>query len=524
MAKEGSLGNSKRSTISWTLTSTADDCVYTESLAGFWPPEAEPPWQFIDRCRSFSIDLEAARVSGLDESVVRRKRLRYEIKKPGVRSKRHISWKLRLIFLGCAVLVCAGIWIAIRATPAKAEEEKKVDVLVEKARGFLDGNSLKKGFPANRTVRQQLINECEKLRYEVEELFDRTEKPVLKELADDLKEWLKLAEGARQSYNTLESLHRQFVALKLSENREGYPVRKRIESVENLKKSLRAQIKRSKYLLPSYISRLKETLKVIDGWLDAIGRIMSERARKVATLVEDVKRQTEPTYYSVQEYEKYENWKAELQTFKEDESLRHAKDSPFLQHKRLAVQSEERLKDTLQVCSETLEKLAGWKNDAEKSGGEFDSRLSDPNVSNGNFKNFDTLKEAREHLRKAHGLWPDKYNLVKARERLNGKLKENFENYIKIREDELDKIHTPVAPSDPNATKLDELIEEFEKVGKYLEESGVPNVNSLLKQLKDIEEKAIDLRSTIGSRKAALRTQLLTLKKTKNRHELILFN
>jgi len=500
MAKEGSLGNSKRRTINWTPTSTADDCVYTESLAGFWPPGAEPPWQFIDRCRSFSVDLEAARVSGLDERIARRKRLRYEIKKPGVRSKRHISWKLGLIFLGCAVLVCTGI--AIRATLAKAEEEKeeekKVAVLVEKARGFLDKNSregaAKRCFPKNPNARKEEIKGAQDLRYELERWRDRAFEAGLQieweAQRNGLVKYLNSAIDADGRYDGLSAGYEQ--ASRLNKKPSVYPKPREVEGVLELEQSV-AKVSEA-YLDPRYVSDVKKHVQVKTGqWQIAIKKLVYGKTNNVTKLLESDLLKTTPGNYSLKKYEEYEGLKEKLSEFEKDPNLANAKDSPIPEHREKAREAIRETQLLLTVCTEALKKMNQFKKAAEESLQAFnkiisDCHISDPNIANIRVKSLGCFLKANGELDKLRKAWPGMEKLKEAEKELTAKFRSYAENLINKWQSDIDKTAAELREEDPNSKKIRELRRECAGFRKISAEGRIQKIGDAFQRMKHFEE------------------------------------
>lgn len=495
MAKEGSLGNSKRRTINWTPTSAADDCLYTESLARFWPTGTEPPWQFIDRCRSFSVDLQAAPEGGLSERVVRKKRLAYEVRKAGVRRKRHISWKLGVIVLGCAVLFCLGAAITISATRAKANREE-VTSLLKRAQVFLHenspGNSPNKWFRADDSARKFTIDQCRKLQNEVERLRDVTKdtklQEGLKKMGNKLANLHNRAQSAAYRYDSLRAQTQRAKSLK---KLSVYPSRKEVEDVQSLKDSV-ANVSKVD-LDPTYVSQLTKYIQEnTDAWRTNIEKLLYEKQNGAANLLGSDLLQESPPNYSAKTYEDYNDLKQNLDKYKEDESLANAKGSPIEEHSEKAKKLLQQTAKGSERCSEALANMNDLKNKAETAFAEANHILSDPNITDGRFKNFEALAEAYSHLSKVEKRWPGKTDLLEKQKEVTAKFDKNRNGILKRWKDKTAEIEKNRNSGDPNSTLVGDTLKKEEKdySAKLIElKPYTTGLMDRLRAIKDFDEK-----------------------------------
>lgn len=510
MAKEGSFGNSKRRTVNWTPTSTVDNCPYADSLSQFWQPGGEPPWRFIDSCKSFfSIDLAGEPEPEPRERVVRKKPLFSEVKRLKVSYKTRFSRKLAVILFTCVVVACLATVITIGAMRFKVNKEVRslIEANIKEAKKFLDRNSPGKYFPVDRAAREKAIKEGGRLRYKVAELLERTNDSRLKKINGQLDGWWNLAQNAHRRYGFLGNLVPQFKALKSRTKPNIYPDPNMMSNVADLKQSI-AKIDKAN-LDPKYVSRTEEALhKDIDSWHKAVKKLLVEKEDEVTKITQSALLQTQPENYSEKQYEEYNDFKQKLEGFKEDESLTNAKDSPIKQHQGIVKATIDELNKALESCDMVLGEMNRCRGKAEILLGKATDILNKRNITDGRVENLSRLQEANNYLKEAEKLWPEMAGLSEKKETVESKFRSNFKNFLGEKNNELEKIDAAVTAGELEVYRIDELLKNLRKVKRNSKESDVPEIDKPLQKLNMLVEKAKRLKSDIIAKKENLEKEL----------------
>lgn len=510
MAREGSFGNSRRRTVNWTLTSAIDNCPYAESLTQFWRPESRPPWQFIDSCKSFLIDLGGKPEPEPREPLVMRKPLYAEVAKSRIERKTYFSRKLAVILLICAVVGSLATVITIGAIRFKANKKVRslIEAKIREAHSFVVENALNKFFTKDKHARAEIIKESRRLQNELEKDKDLLEragdvqlKTPLNAGISELKEWYNLTQSENERHNLLEGLFTRVERFKLKAR--PYPTREKILRVDTLKKSIKANIEKAKYSAPNYKPRQNDFEEYVRSWRDKIKIFLLEKEDKVRKITQPFLLQTSPDNYSEKQYKEYKDFKRELEKFKEeeDESLTNAKDSPIEKHREIAKGAIAKLDRTLSDYNDVLKKLNDFKEKAEKSFNDANDILNKPNITDCTVDAVSNLVEAKSHLDEVRRLWPDKPDLEKKKEELSDKFRNNQRNILERWKNEIGEIQKETVADEPNVVKIDELLKEYEKVKAALQKANIQNIDGILQQIKKFDEKLRTQSSSISKPK-----------------------
>jgi len=494
MAKEGSVGNSKRRIINWTTTSTVENCPYTESIAQFWEPEGQPPWRFIDSCKSFQIDLGTKPDPLPQKRAVRKKRVSGQVKEPKVKHGVHVNLRLAVTLFIFVILAGLATVITIGTRHSKVNKEN-IGFLIEEVRTFLAQNSHVKYFPTDRATREQAIEKCGQLRYKLEGLLEQAKNPPvkarLKTEINKLKEWSNLAQDTNRRYNRLDRLFSEFEGLNWREPRV-YPVPEITLKTEELRPSI-ANIAKAN-LAPNYVSREKEILQIIDGWRNKIKEIVLRKKDQITDFIASgsTKIQHHPHNYSDEQYKKCDGFKQNLQKLKEDETLKNASGSSYEDDKKIATEMIDKLETTLADYNRILKNLVGFKEDAKSSFNDANDILSDPNITGCTVDAIRNLGQARSHLDKARELWPKMPNL----DGLNQKFTNNLEDILKKSEDKIKEMAKVEAPKKADVHRIKELRKILEKAKLISEKRNVQKIDDQLQQLENLGKKAMDVQAS----------------------------
>ncbi len=513
MAKEGSFGNSKRRTVNWTPTSTVDNCPYADSLSQFWQPGGEPPWRFIDSCKSFfSIDLAGEPEPVLRKHLLRKKALSTEVEKPKIRHKIHVSRKLAVVLFACAALVCLSTFVIIGAIRLRQSREdiSLIKANIREAKNFLSQNSRNKYFPPDKIAAEKNIKKCEDLRYGLEVSLERAKdqgsKAQLKAAIGRLNKWLILARGVQQRYEFLDSLFQQVRGFNLGKSPSIYPVSKQIERVGKLQQSIDKVDKAN--LAPSYISDKKKTLQNIHRWHEAIGKILQAKQSEFEGLKQSVEQEASLDCYSEEQHKKYDDLSQKLEEIKNSVTLKNAKSSPIPEHLKIAKNMIDGLGSASGLCHDKLNKINNIKKEAVTAFDKADRILGNQNITDGSVKNFEHLSDADSSLKEASSLWPDMPDLKAKQEDLNSKFANNFEKFLGKKKDKVGEIEAQVASGHLEIGEIDELLKALAKVEEIAEESSIPNTDSLIEKLRNLEEETSKLKSNIKLKKNKLAAEL----------------
>jgi len=496
MAREGSFGNSKRKTVNWTPTSTVDNCPYAESLTQFWRPESQPPWHFIDSCKSFLIDLGGEREPERREPLVMRKPLYAEVAKSRIERKTYFSRKLIIILFTCAVVACLATVITIGAMRFKVKKEtiSLIESNIREAMVFLEQNSLREYFPADKATRERAIEECGPLRYKLEYSLEQTKDPLvkarLKTISSKLDKWLNLAQDANQRYGFLDSLIPQFEVLKRKTKDGVYPDPNTILDVKGLKQSIRNVDEAN--LVPNYVSEVKENISQIDEWRNTIGSLLNGIEDKVTSLIQSGLLQSQPENYSDEQYEKHDRFKQNLEKLKENETLKNASGSSYEDDKKIATEMIDELDTALAECNSILKKLDGFKEEAKTSFNDANDILNKPNITECTVDAVSNLEKAKSHLDNVDKRWQGMPKL----DGLNQKFMNNLKKILKKSEDEIKKMAKVEAPEKPDVHRIKELRKILEKAKLISEKSNVQKIDDQLQQLENLEKKAMDVQAS----------------------------
>jgi len=480
MAEEGTFGNSRRTTIKWTPASIVENCPYTASLRQFWQVGSEPPFKFINSCKSLLVDMETELEPAPRKRIVR---------------KRHIARfnrKLAVLLFICAAVVSLVTVITILTKRSQLSEDK-VSSLINKANLFLIQNSLHKGFSTDSAARVNTIEHGRGLKYRVEVLMDRTNAASLEPIKSDLLKWIDSAEDTRSKYDALESCFKQFCENPPDVPPIVYPNAKSISSIDGLKQDIINIADEIEYLAQNYKLRREEIEGLVNRWHEGLTEFLQKIKGKVEKLTQsDLLKGPKPECYSEEQYNKYSHLKQNLENFKENESLTNAADSPIQEHQEIAETLIAKSDEAVTDCNSVLLKLDFFKKGAVVSFREADSILTEPNIADGNFMNFSNLRTAKSSLDGVAVNWPGKEGLEDTKSKYVNKYRDNFKRYLEINQDRVRKIGQP-----PDVNEMNKMLKEFKEVGEISKECNVPDINSSLQQLDALEEKVKSIISSI---------------------------
>jgi len=511
MAKEGSFGNSKRRTVNWTLDSVVDDCLYADSIAEFWQAQGHPPWQFIDSCKSFLIDLEGEAELKSHKRRLTSKPLSDEIANARIGRKKYLSRKLSVILFTCFIVAGIATVITVGAMRVKAKKVKTsfIEGRIREAKVFLAQNSSSEYFPANITVIKQIIQQSKDLIFQLEELLDVTDDPELKNqlkiVCINLGSLQNLTNDVYNKCVRLENERQLAVNFELTKNPVIYPIREDIVAVEELRERIK-NIDTTKLAL-KYVSDAKNILQNIDRWKMAIGTLLETKKDKVIKNIQSDIFKTSPDHYSEKRLRDYSSFKRILDDLKNDESLTNAKDSPIKEHKKIAKAMIEKLNEHIVDYEGRLKDLVDLKKKAEDSFEDANSILSDPNIKDGSVENLTRLCKVKSLLGEVHKLWPGKPNLEKGEEKLGDRINANR----KIILGEWEKKIPLIDDHEPNdageAEKVKKLIRDYPAMQKKLEVVDIQNIDDdVLEQIKNYDkELTMCLPSTSKTKKKEIK-------------------
>lgn len=502
MAREGSFGNSKRKTVNWTPTSTVDNCPYADSLTQFWQSGSQPPWQFIDSCKSFLVDLGGDPEPEQRKRLVMKKPLIAEVVKPRIERKTYFSRKLAVVLFVCGVVACLAAVITIGVMRLKANKELRslIEANIKEAENFLVRNSPRGYFPVDRATREQAIEECGPLGYNLEDSLEQAKDPLvkarLKTIISELDKWLNSAQDANQRYGFLDSLIPQFEVLKRKTKDGVYPDPKITWMAKELKPSV-ANVRKA-YLAPNYVSRGKKIVRTIEHWRNEIKEIVLRKKQQITDFIDSGSTKIQPHNYSNEQYEKHDGFKQNLEKLKEDETLKNASGSSYEDDKKIATEMIDELDTALADCNSILEKLDGFKKAAEVSFGKAVVILDDLKITDGRVENFSRLKIAKSHLDNVGKLRPDKPRLEDKDKELHAKFQKNKQNTLKRWKEEIEKIEKETVPDDPNTAKINEL---YNKAKTKLQNANIENIGDSLEKMKAFDDKLREELSSISKPK-----------------------
>lgn len=498
MAKEGSFGNSKRRIINWTPASTVDDCPYTESVAQFWQSGRQAPWQFIDSCKSFLIELASEPELGPRERPAKRRAPSAGVKEPGVTRRTHLKPKLAIVLLMSAALVFLSALIIIGRKNVKLNRE--VVRAENEGNAFLQGYDLDKGFrfPAEKDKRERLTKQGEELSQKAQRLYNGTNDPALKTLYRGLDIWLNSAKDADKRYDDLEKLFAKVGQLKLNVPPSYYPDPNIIKKVEDLRGSI--DDANTANLEESCILQIAQIRQDANDWYVKINELLSEKKQEIAKLVESGPSTTPPNNYSEEGYGQHEEFIKELekklQEFNDDESLTNAKKSPIGADLNMVEEVFQELNDAIEDHNGILTTMGNFRSDAEASFEDANNILAEPNITDCTVDAVSKLEKGRDRLDNASKLWPRIPKLDKVQQKLTGSLRELVEKA----KGEIEEMAKQVTLKRADVRRINELREILKKVEKISEESDIKKgIKSLLEKLKELEEKAKSLRSDFDS-------------------------
>ncbi|MHC4084418.1 MAG: hypothetical protein ACYSWZ_05060 [Planctomycetota bacterium] len=473
MARDGSFGNSRRKTVNWTLTSVVDDCPYADSLAEFWQAQDHPPWQFIDSCKSFLTGMREELEPLPQKRLARERVLFTKVEVPKTRQKTYFSRKLKVTLFTCAVIVGLATVITVELMHFKTKRKVRslIETKIREAHSFVVENASNKFFTKDEHARPEIIKEGRRLQNELEknkDLPELAEDVVLKTQLNagisELKDWYNVTQTENQRHNVLEGLFRQTNQLKL--NVPPYPTKETISRVVRLKKSIKANIEKAKYLAQNSRPRQNSFEEGVSSWYGQMKIFLLKKKREVTTAISGLPKKP-PFFSSKEQYGDYERLMRILEKLRKDETWRNALSSPIEDDQEIAKGMSTDLDNTLANCNERIRKMLGFEKKAETLFGEAVRILGNLKITDDAIDNFDGLKDVQSHLDKVAELWPDKPNLEDKNKEANDRFKTNKKKILaRWKEDKevIDNLNNAV-----KEVTADELIKEYKEVKTLLE-------------------------------------------------------
>ncbi|MHC4757987.1 MAG: hypothetical protein ACYTE8_04980 [Planctomycetota bacterium] len=496
MAQEGSLGNSKRKTVMWHLTSIAEDVPYTEALTEFWRAESQPPWRFIDSCDSFGIDLESEPLHTLPESTESKEKLISIFKEPKEKQALGINRKLVVSFIA-TVLVILFTFATIKMIQNKAKEEKLTSLLGE-IRTFLEMNALEKELSTNQL--SDAIAKGRDLKYRIEIPIEGEKNTEIRNIKSDVTEWLNSAHNLLDRHLLLEIYFRQFRILNIKESLNVYPKPVVINDVNALESGLYNIDKTA--LGKSYISQITDVNEKIIRWRKATTEIIYNKKEETRDFIQSCTLSLRPQTYSEQEHNKYNKILLKLQNNQKEENVLNALSSSNFNDKNIATEIISDINRAITDCNIIMSDLKNIKEESLRIFFDANDILSDPNIGNGNIENFDRLKKAYDGLQQSYKLWPKipmLENKKKESEEKYATNKDSFNTQLSGRLLSVLDVNEPNNVekylNDPNVIegiknnpqKKALVIEYFKIIGE-LKKANINNNNEILPQVKKYDE------------------------------------
>jgi len=434
MAKEGICGNTKKSTIIWDSAKQSEYGIYAGTLAQFWKPGKEPPWQFIHSCKTFIPE-------GIEypTHVNKPKMTTVPVKHTSDSKfvhRRQINYR-KLMWIGISIILVVILAISIVIVFNKMKQNKMIEQLLAEGNSILNNHKQENyGFEDDTELKNRIktIDEiCGKL--SVYSIKDKT----VSEHIEKFKRWAGDLDHKKTHVEDI-------TEFTLNNNISTYPERDYINKVFDSRKKLINGESDANALGEIWIKKIKNSNENIQTWIKQLEKYFNDFISKVTKDYEKIDNELKnikpPTFYSKTNFEYYTEKKNKIMSLQKDDNLINARNSPVEDHKIRAEIFANNCDGLHDLCINELEKLKKIKEEANVAYDKAQKKLPvDPNDPN----TFDltVISDISDNLKTANKLWPD-----------NETFQEGNEKYLAYCEKQIIRIKSSPKNMEQEQTKL----------------------------------------------------------------------
>jgi len=415
MARAASFGNSTRRPIQFSPAKVTDKSPFTQMVDHNWQERDMPPWQFIDKCPSFTFDKNISDFS-TPTTPTFRPAGRQTVVKP-IRHRKIPSVIIKIIFslLIISILVTAGYLIKI-----KREKAKEIDNLLEVSKKFIsDNNNL------SDIATQELdgrISRCKQLINYIDSNVPLNDSRF-KGAKEDLEGWLNNKASKRQMVSeNIKDLLADCERTKL-ELPSIYPDRQQISRILDLKQRCDSCFKNSLEFKEDYKTELGKFIYQISKWQNKTEDLLRNLCQPNEIISKDI---LTLSAYKKSEVDRYNNIRGELNKLKNDESLKNALSSPIEEHSNEAKKHNANIDTKINIISVNIEQAEGFKKESSDMIGEVEKYLTDVNnvaADSNCVKKMKIIGDAKKY-------WPANPNIDEVSKRLLSAIISGAEKYL----------------------------------------------------------------------------------------------
>jgi len=444
MAQAASFGNSTRKPIQFSPASLTDKSSFTLMIDRYWQERGMPPWQFIDKCQSFTFDQNLSDFSTPTQVISRPPRGPVVAKT----TRPHVAFssiiKVILFLLIIAIFATTGYFVKTRIKTAQT-----VNTLLVDYNDFISKNS--NLFVVTQRL-DDLTADCRQLINRIDILNASANDPCLVNAKKELETWLNKASERQNVNKTIKDFLDDCGNVKLHPLPSVYPSRKEdIEHILRLKQQcISYLVKNADLFEENYKERLNAFMIEAGKWLKDIEEPLNKLRKSYEDIPKDILAKP-PSAYKQSEIDGYNKMRDDLKKLKNDESLKNALSSPIEEHRNDANNLNTNIDKQITVISEKIQIAEDFKKQSSVMIDEVKKYLTDANNVGADLNCIQKLYEKNKNIEDAKNLWPANPEIYEVAKKLS--------SAINISEAEKYLADTNSVSTDPN------YVQKLAKIG-----------------------------------------------------------